>query len=150
VDWQEVRAVLEAAYGLLDREDSTNPEAVCEAMGRPKDHEQTRRMLAYLHKSHHIGGFTIDGTAVPVTITATEKGLQEVRGWPSEAGGHAQVEQLLAILEQRIDDPETPDLERGRLRRVRQAVSEVAPRLMASIFVEYAERMGLAPPSGGD
>jgi hypothetical protein len=88
--------VLEAAYGLLDREDSTNPEAVCEAMGRPKDHEQTRRMLAYLHKSHHIGGFTIDGTAVPVTITATEKGLQEVRGWPSEAGGHAQVEQLLA------------------------------------------------------
>jgi hypothetical protein len=151
MDWDsDIQPVLKATYDLLDEDDETSAEAVCTAMGRAPDDEWTRRVLGRLHKIGYIAGPTVTNDPVPVSIRETEKGLQQAKGWP---GGdpRLQVEGLLAILDERIADPETPEQQRGLLRRIRDAVGEVAPRLMAQILVEYANRQGLGgAPSGSN
>jgi hypothetical protein len=121
MDWSEVEPILQATYRLLNEEESTTPEAVCEALGRLAGDEGTIRALALLYEDGYIGGNTIEQSPAPIFIEATGQGLRQTSGWPREGGGAELVELLLRLLDERIADDETPEEEKGKLRRARDA-----------------------------
>jgi hypothetical protein len=71
-------------------------------------------------------------------IQATEKGFQTASGWPTSSGSDFAAEFLRALSE-RINDDTTPDDERGRLRKLREATEDVGVRLLAEVMARIAE-----------
>lgn len=144
MDWNEVEPVLVATYRLLADQDQTTPEAVCQELERPARDEQTIRALALLYNDDYIDGITVDQSPAPIFIRPTGKGLRATSGWPGERG-ETYVAALLEVLDQRIAAPETPELERGRLHRIRDAVSEAGPRFIGEVLAAYTAK--IIPPA---
>lgn len=140
MDWCEVKPVLRATYDLLDDDERVSQEAVCQALGRPPEDPQTIRALARLYQGGYIDGMTVDQSPAPIFIIATPKGLQETRGWPREGGGADQVELLLRLLDERIASEETPEAERGKLRRVREGVASLGRDFAVDLLAAYVAR----------
>jgi hypothetical protein len=86
MDYSEAEPVLRATYGLLKDSDEVSPDAICEALGRPPEDEQTGRALRYLYEHGLIDGFLLWGSSdpVPTRIKATTKGLELASGWPRQ------------------------------------------------------------------
>jgi hypothetical protein len=149
MDWSEVEPVLNATYDLLDEQESTTPEAVSNALGKPTGDERTIRALAYLYDADFITGQTIEQSAAPVFIQATEKGLQAVRGWPGGGSDAQLVELLLRVLDERIESDETPEEEKGRLRRARDAFAAVGRDVAVGVLTAYAGQLSGAAGGSG-
>lgn len=146
MDWSEVQPVLETTYRLLAQQEKAGRvtgQAVNEALGRDTNDEATGRVLKRLHEAGYIRGQFAWQTSLPLMIDSTEKGLQQTSGWPSPgaAGGTEQVELLLRLLDERIADEATPDEERSRLRRVRDAVGEVGRGVFTEVLAAYIARV---------
>jgi hypothetical protein len=146
VDWSEARPVLEATYRLLNKADQTTQEEVCSALGVPAGHERTIRALALLFEAGYIDGLEVDSSPAPIFIRATEKGLREASNWPGRPAPD-QVELLLRLLDERIESPETPDDEKGKLRRVRDALGDLGRDIAVGVLTAYVSR---ATGAGGD
>jgi hypothetical protein len=141
--WDEARPILEAAYRLMDEDDEegTSAEAVVAILGRSPGDARTTRILARLYEVGYITGPTIDDSPVPISINPTEKGLQEVAGWPSPNSGGREVELLLALLDERISDESRNEDERGRLRRFREAAAGVGRDVGSEVLGAYLARI---------
>jgi hypothetical protein len=90
MNWDEAKPVLQAAYRLMDEDDdeSTTPEAIADALGKPPDDARVRRILGRLYQADYVGGLVGFGeNPAPSPVHPTEKGLQQVAGWPSSNGG---------------------------------------------------------------
>lgn len=143
MNWEEARPVLEAAYRLMDEDDEngTSPEAVSVALGKPPGDARTERILAQLYEIGYIAGLRVEDSAAPFRITPTEKGLQQVAGWPSPSSGGREVELLLALLDERIADESRDEDERGRLRRFRDAAAGIGRDVGAEVLGAYLARI---------
>jgi DNA-binding PadR family transcriptional regulator len=142
MNWDEVRPVLEAAYRLMDQDDegSTWPDAVSAELGKPQD-PRIVRILGQLYDAGYITGATIEQSPAPISIEATEKGLQLVAGWPTPDSRGLEIERLLSVLDERItDESRTPD-ERGRLRRFRDSVVDIGRDVGSEVLGAYLARM---------
>jgi hypothetical protein len=122
-------------------------------MGRDPADAGAARAFEALDRAGYINasfslGFAL-GFALPFHIEATEKGLQQCAGWPTGAGSQAFAAEFVAALTARIDDAETPEDERGRLQRLRDATEDVGLRLFAEVVARVAERGGLSPARTG-
>jgi hypothetical protein len=141
MDWSEVEPVLKATYRLLAERDYISGEDVIAELGRPPGDAATGRALDALSRADYIEGQFIEQSSVPVLITSTEKGLQEASGWPKPGGaGAEQVELLLRLLDERIASAATPEEEKGRLRRARDAVAGVGREVFAEVLAAYVAR----------
>lgn len=135
MDFEEAEPVLAATYELLRDAESTTPDAVNEKLGREPGDEHTTRALALLYKTRFIGGTDYQNSPAPVIIEATEKGLQKTSGWPEPgAAGGDIVEVLLKLLDERIESPDTPEEEKGRLRRARDAFAGVTRDITVGVL----------------
>ena len=142
MQWSEVEPVLKATYRLLDDQDVITPEQVARSLDKPPDDEQVMRALAYLYANNYIGGFTANQRAEPVRIQASERGLQEASGWPRPGGaGAEQVELLLRLLDERINDSATPEEERGKLRKMRDAFASLGRDFAVELLSAYAAKV---------
>lgn len=138
MEWSKVEPVLKETYALLEDADEVGQDAVCNALGRPRQDTETVRALEQLFKAELIGGFMVDQTPAPVIIRATTKGLQQTSGWPREGGGSEQVELLLRLLDERIASEDTPEEEKGNLRRVRDAFAALGRDIAVGVLTAYA------------
>lgn len=136
MEWSEVKPVLDATYKLLNERERVSQDAVCAALDRPAKDQQTIRALALLYESGYISGMTVDQSPAPIFITATEKGMQQTSGWPSASSD--QVDLLLRLLDDRIADAATPEEEKGRLRRARDAFAALGRDVAVGVLSAYA------------
>jgi hypothetical protein len=142
MDWNEAKPVLKATYELLDAGEDVTQDQVCEALGQPPQDARTIRALALLYEGGYIGGFTAQQSPAPVRIRGTPKGLQEVSGWPREdSGGAQQVELLLRLLDERIASDETPEEEKSKLRRARDAFAALGRDVAVGVLTAYAGKV---------
>jgi hypothetical protein len=140
MEWSEVEPVLAATYRLLADQDHLRGEAVIAEMGRPPGDETTGRALENLHRTGYIEAQFVMQRSVPVLVESTEKGLQHASGWPRDGGTAQQVELLLGLLDERIASDATPEEEKGRLRRARDAVASVGKDVFADVLAAYLAR----------
>ncbi len=144
MNWEEVKPALEETYRLLEDQEQISRDAVCEALGRPASDEHTILALTRLYEGGYIDGITYEESAAPIFISSTEKGLREVSGWPGD-GSERYVELLIQLLDERIEDPETPERERGKLRRIRGAAADAAPDFFGKVLAAYTAKV--IPPA---
>jgi hypothetical protein len=138
VYWSEVKPVLDATYRLLSEHDEVSPEDVIAEMGEGTDPDHVKRALAQLYRGGRIGGQTIEQVDWPITIEATEKGSQEVAGWPKPgAAGGDQLELLLRLLDDKIAAPETPPEEKTRLQRVRDSLGGAGRDIIVGVLSNF-------------
>jgi hypothetical protein len=142
MDWNEAKPVLKATYELLEAGEDVTQDEVCAAVGRPPQDERTVRALALLYEGGYIGGFTVNQSPAPVRIQGTPKGLQETSGWPREGGaGAEQIELLLRLLDERIASDETPEEEKGKLLRARDAFAALGRDVAVGVLTAYAGKV---------
>lgn len=91
----------------------------------------------YLTWNRRAGG---TGAEVFYNIRLAREGLQEVQGWPKPGGGTDLAPLLLALLDEEIEDDETPEPEKGRLRRLRQAAGGVGQGVLTDVLTKLFER----------
>ncbi len=144
MEWTEVEPVLAATYRLFNAGQEPGQDHVCAALGRAPRDERTIRALAQLYETGYIGGYTVEESPAPVRITATEKGLQRTSGWPGAEAGHSDerlVGLLLELLDERINDPATPEPQKGVLRKFKSAATEAVPGFLAEFLAAYTARI---------
>jgi hypothetical protein len=142
MDWSEAEPVLKATYDLLDDAELIGQEQVFQKLGREPGDEQTIRVLARLYEGGYINGMTVDRNPAPVRIRATLKGLEQVRGWPREGGDTDQlVELLLRLLDERIAAEDTPEQEKGKLKRVRDGIASLGRDFAVDLMAAYVARV---------
>jgi hypothetical protein len=76
----------------------------------------------------------------PIIIKTTPKGLRQTSGWPRE-GAADPLELLLNLLNERIDSDETPEGEKSKLRRARDAFAAVGRDVAVGVLTAYAGRV---------
>jgi hypothetical protein len=77
--------VLEATYRLLSKRGGfIDCRDVNEEFGRSPDDESTGDVLEPLGRTGYISTEHVLGSALPIIIMPTEKGLQQTAGWPQE------------------------------------------------------------------
>jgi hypothetical protein len=54
---------------------------------------------------------------------------------------------LLSLLTERIEDPSTPEEEKGRLRRAHDAIAGLSRDVLTEVLAAYLARAGGLPPS---
>ena len=146
-DWQrEVLPVLRATYDLMDERrtdaldgDELLPVLITENRTKGDLYGIFRQIhgAGYAHV-HFAGGMNV------AFVQPTEKGLQVTRGWP--VPGQGDVDALLRLLDQRIASPETPDEERTRLERLREAAGSVSQTVLSSLLSAWLSQVsGLGP-----
>ena len=130
--------MLDATYRLLSEHDVVSPEDAIAEMGEGTDPDHVRRALAQLYRERYIGGQDVEDYAWPIRIEATEKGLQEVAGWPKPgAAGGDQLELLLRLLDDKIAAPETPPEEKTRLQRVRDSLGGAGRDIIVGVLSNF-------------
>lgn len=127
----------------------TTREAVCQALDRPDGDERTIRALALLYEGSYIDGITVENSPAPIFIKPTEKGLRETSGWPKEGVGAEQIELLLRLLDERIEADDTPEEEKGKLQRARDAFAALSRDLAVGVLTAYVSRVTGAGGEGG-
>lgn len=142
--WSDVEPVLLATYGLLaDRDMVSSDEVIAALDPAPVNAFAPGRALRYLLDNGYIEGVTLLGQEMPEGIRPTEKGLQAASGWPVAGESQLFVSGFVEALTQRINDSETAEDERGKLKRLRDATEDVGVRLVAEIIARMAEHKGL-------
>jgi hypothetical protein len=142
--WSEVEPVLRATYGLLADRSTVNSDDVIAALDPPPaDAFIAGRALRYLLDFGFIDGKMFLGHESPEHIQATEKGLQAASGWPVTGEPQMFAADFMQALSERINDSDTGEDERGRLKQLRDASEDVGIRLFAEVLARMAEHKGL-------
>jgi hypothetical protein len=86
-------SVLKVTYELLDDAGSVTPDAVCQALHRPRGDRETKAVLGRLYAEGYIGaqGDVVTGESAPAPpeIIATEKGSARLRPRSRPAPGRS-------------------------------------------------------------
>jgi hypothetical protein len=136
LNWtEEVVPVLKAAYEAYSRQPLSYGIAtnyVNEILGRPEGDPRTNLVLAALSEDGYIVA-TIDGEhGMPHMFKLAERARQVVAGWPG-GSDEDRIQGLLSSLDAQIERTENED-ERGRLRQLREAITDLGTDLAAKIL----------------
>lgn len=74
------------------------------------------------------------GSPLPLMAQLTEKGLQQVAGWPGSADDRA-VSRLLAAIDSEFEQTQDPD-RRGRLATLRHAAGDVGKEVLGEVLAK--------------
>lgn len=140
MDWSDAEPVLKATYDLLDDQERVSQEQVCQALDRPIGHDRTIQALAFLYEDDFIGGFTVDQSPAPVLIQSTPKGRQRVRGWPGPNSQSDDLDRLLTLLDQKIEAPGTPEEEKTRLLKAREAFANLSRDVAVGVLTALVSK----------
>jgi hypothetical protein len=90
------------------------------------------------------GGAGMDAARMG-NIRLAERGRQEVEGWPMTPGAvsGADVEALLAVLDQRSADPTTPAPEQGKARAAASALRELGVSVTGEVIAAWLKHVGV-------
>jgi hypothetical protein len=137
VQWAKAEPILRRTYALIEENGGTSGVAVLEDMGL----EENDARLAF--NALRQGGYiAIDGenaAGMPFMISPTEKGLQLCSGWPAPGGASDFITSWLSAISVRAEASETPEDERGRLRRFLDAANGAPKELLAEIATKLIE-----------
>jgi hypothetical protein len=136
-DWQQnVMPLLKAASELerqLPPGSGITQDALNVSLGRPAGDPQTATTLIQLSTAGYLRDEqSVEQVDGPIFFRLGEKALQRVAGWPG-AGGDL-TSDLLALIEQRLADPEVSNDERKRLERMRDTVGDVGKGVMTGLL----------------
>jgi hypothetical protein len=144
VRWSDVEPVLQTTYRLLaDRDFVSSDEVIAALDPAPADAFTTGRALRELAEHGYIDGAMYLGHEMPENIRATEKGLQAASGWPVAGESQVFATEFVKVLTERINDAETPEDERGKLRKLRDATEDLGVKVVAEVLARMAEHKGL-------
>lgn len=142
LDWQrDVLPVLDATYRMLEEQGpyaQLDGKEVAHALGRDEEDMALRHVFEQLGHAGYIKP-TWAGVTLPIMIEPTERGLQYAMGWP--VLGQSDVDALLRMLDQRIESPDTPEDERTRLQRLRDAAGDVGTSVMSSLLSAWLSQV---------
>jgi hypothetical protein len=142
LNWREMEPIVLTVYRLLDQAGrrAIDGDDVYAAVGIDPDQDEARLYdkLGVLDDNDWMrvrrgGGMTVS------YIEPTEKGLQYALGWPQREQGH--VDALLRLLDDRIASPDTPEEERGRLTRLRDAAAGVTQGVLADVLAAWGRQI---------
>lgn len=136
-DWQQNVMPLLLAAASIEQElapgAGITQDALNAALGRPPGDPQTATTLVQLSAADYLRDEQsveqIDG---PISFRLGERALQRVAGWPG-AGGDLSSE-LLALIDQRLEDPTVSEDERTRLERLRDTVGDVGKGVVTGLL----------------
>ena len=141
LDWNtDVRPVLEALYAVQSTLTPTaygvSQEQINQHLGRAADDPRTDRVLADLHQAGYLTDvLESDQRVGPIFCRLSEKGLQEVAGWPRPGG--SPVEAFLAALDAKLADPELSEEQRGWLLKMRDAAGNMSQSVISNLLAAY-------------
>lgn len=140
--WEHVRPILVVAYDLMEQ--SADGETSGNAIASALDIEDERlgHVLTALHEARYID---CDGRSVqclPFIVGGTEKGRQEIQGWPGPRTSTANVELLMELLREKADAPDTPSEQRTKLRAIGDAITKGGIDAMSQVIADVILRAG--------
>ena len=140
LDWPNVEPVLLRVYGLMDAAPFHTVEysALAVEFGFDDDDPDLGRTLRLLDKVGFLDA-EFAGMHMPMRVEPTERGLQYARAWPKP--GEGEVDALLRILDAHIASPETPDEERPRLQRLRDAAGDMTQSVLANLLAAWGRQV---------
>jgi hypothetical protein len=135
IAWDVTLPVLQATvdlYAQADAGDDVSQMQVNQRLGREDGDSDTSRAFEVLERSGYLQGTaSIEQLSGALTVVPTERALQLLAGWPAD--GAVAVERLLATLQARIEATSDEE-ERGKLRRVLDAVQGVGENITAEVL----------------
>lgn len=141
LDWNAgVRPVLEGLYAVQSSLDpaayGVSQEQLNERLGRPVDDAGTDRILADLARAGYLADFLeTDECLGPISCRLSEKGLQEVAGWPRPGG--SPVEAFVTALDDKLADPDLSEEQRGWLLKMRDAAGNMSQSVISNLLAAY-------------
>jgi hypothetical protein len=144
--WEtDVLPVLSAAYAISgdsDPRQGISADDVSERLRRGANDPQTGRILLSLVDTAWIIPVigNVSGRVGPISFRLSEKALQEVAGWPKTGSGDRFVEQLLAVLDERIAGAQGD--EKSRLERLRGFIVGIGHDAFVAVVADAARRVG--------
>ena len=121
----------------MEENGGTSGSAVLEDMGL--DENDARLAFDALKRSDYIAIDGENAAGMPFMILPTEKGLQLCSGWPSPGGTSDFITAWLGAISVRAEAPDTPEDERGPLRRFLDAANGAPKELLAEIATKLIE-----------
>jgi hypothetical protein len=103
------------------------------ALGRPPGDPQTATTLVQLSAADYFRDEqSVEQIEGPISFRLGERALQRVAGWPGAGGDLAS--ELLALIDQRLEDPTVSEDERTRLARLRDTVGDVGKGVVTGLL----------------
>lgn len=139
--WGEISPVLVATYELLDKRPNGDlRDDDVERLLPELEPERVRHALRMLKEQGYIRAYVASGGRVD-SIQPEEKGLQATMGWPTpgqakEVGASV----LMEVLNERADRAATEE-ERGKARRLQEAVVETGTTVVSETIASVITRM---------
>lgn len=139
--WEEMRPILVTAYRAMDStpDGGLDGPELAAACGRDNDDPLWYRDMQMLNESGYLE-VHFGGAMTVVYANGTEKGRQEVQGWPGPRTDHGAAELLLALLEARANDEQANEDERKKAGTLRDAVRGVGTDFFSKVISELAYR----------
>lgn len=138
--WEEVRPILVAAYALMDANPAgmTDGKALAEALGRDPEDRFLERDLWALRDADYLDIYFDPEGAGPIQGTA--EGRREVQGWPGPRTPAGSAELLVDLLDKLAVADQTPEPERGRLKKAADAIRDAGTDTIAKAIGEVIAR----------
>lgn len=137
IAWDATLPVLETVVALYDQADAGDDVSqmqVNQRLGREDGDSNTSRAFEVLERGGYVQGTaSIDPLPGALTVVPTEKALKLLAGWPAD--GEVALERLIAALQTQIDAT-TDEEEKGKLRRVLDAVQGVGENVAAEVLTK--------------
>jgi hypothetical protein len=137
IGWEDTLPILEAVVDLYPDSPpglGVSQGQVNQRLGREEGDPDTGRKFEMLEQAGYVTGhLETDQTPGPLMAAPTEKALKLLAGWPAD--GAIALERLLSVLQAQIDATSDEE-EKGRLRRVLDAVQGVGQELAADVLAK--------------
>jgi hypothetical protein len=139
VRWDDVEPLLRATYRLLEDEIIVGGHAVLASLSEPPSAEDAGRAFRALNEAGYVKAMIGIGEPVPYGLEATERGLQYCSGWPQPGESAVFIDAFLRAINERIENPDTPEDQRGRLRQLAESAGSVGRDLLVDISARVIE-----------
>jgi hypothetical protein len=121
-------------YDQADAGQDVSQTQVNQRLEREDGDPDTSRAFEVLERGGYVQGTaSIDGLPGALTVVPTERALQLLAGWPAD--GEVALARLIATLQTQIDATSDEE-EKGKLRRVLDAVQGVGENVAAEVLTK--------------
>jgi hypothetical protein len=138
LNWSEAQPLLAVVYRLVEDRSTDMLEGaeVAAALGKAKNDQVLYTQLRWLNEAGYLRAHLAGGTTVGL-IQPTHLGLQTEAGWPKPGEVNADV---LRLLDERIDDPDTSDDDLSALEKLRDAVGATSQTVISGLLLAWAQQ----------